>query len=84
MNAGTHSVSLSIPSLWLAPGAYTFMMKLVGIGPTGVQVRYVSDSTFVEVPGSVATLSKALLAPECSWQVAFNSQELFEEVVRTR
>jgi lipopolysaccharide transport system ATP-binding protein len=64
---GRHRVRVHVPALWLAPGIYSIMFKLLGTTRGGVEGRYTSERVLVDVNGESDGLSGAVLAPTLDW-----------------
>lgn len=71
MLSGSHLASVHLPALWMAPGVYTLHMKFRADNASAQQERYVSDRLIFEVPGTIEGLSRAVLAPDCRWDVKY-------------
>jgi lipopolysaccharide transport system ATP-binding protein len=69
LKAGVYQVNATFPPLHLAPGVYTLYLKMQGLNETGFMERHVSDRIAFEVEGSVQSLSRAVLAPSCEWEM---------------
>lgn len=72
-------VQVSIPPLWLVPGAYTVRLKLVATSVEGQSTASTSEPLLLEVSGSAQGLSKALIAPDCNWVIRDSDRDHFRE-----
>jgi lipopolysaccharide transport system ATP-binding protein len=69
LEPGLLRVSAQLPSLWLSPGAYTAYFKFLGRRASGATERTVSERVLIDVAGSRAGVSRAILAPRTEWSV---------------
>jgi lipopolysaccharide transport system ATP-binding protein len=69
LEPGVLQVSVEFPPLWLSPGAYTVHFKFLGKRSSGADDRAVSERILLDVAGSRAGVSRAILAPQSRWLV---------------
>ena len=69
LDVGSYHVRITMPPLWLSPGAYTLYFKFIGIRPDGETETHISERILLDVIGSAAGNSTALLAPDAQWSL---------------
>jgi lipopolysaccharide transport system ATP-binding protein len=69
LDTGSYHVRVSMPPLWLSPGAYTVYFKFIGIRADGESETHTSERILLDVVGSAAGNSTALLAPDAQWSL---------------
>ena len=69
LDVGSYHVRVSMPPLWLSPGAYTVYFKFIGIRADGETETHTSERILLDVVGSAAGNSTALLAPDAQWSL---------------
>jgi lipopolysaccharide transport system ATP-binding protein len=69
LSAGRHQVRVHVPPLWLAPGVYSVMFKLLGTSADAAEGRFLSERALVDVCGESDGLSGAVLAPAVHWSL---------------
>lgn len=70
MPAGSYTVTVDLPPLWLAPGLYSVHFKCLARGSAGQDLRFVSERQLLDVTGWRNDRSRAYLAPDARWAVA--------------
>jgi len=70
LEAGRYRVKVELPTLWLAPGVYTLYFKFIGRKPCGMEERYLSERSVIDITGSADGIGRANLAPPLDWTFA--------------
>jgi lipopolysaccharide transport system ATP-binding protein len=69
VRAGRYKVHLRFPPLWLNPGLYTVVFKIMLSGEFDSS-RYVSDRIPFDVNGVSSPAERALLHPKAEWTIS--------------
>ncbi len=69
LDVGSYHVRVSLPPLWLSPGAYTVYFKFIGIHADGEVETHTSERILLDVTGSAAGNSAAVLSPDTQWSL---------------
>ncbi len=70
--SGRYVVGVSFPPLWLVPDIYTIHFKLIGRAQSGLDVRYLSERTplnIVDSSGQMDGKVRAKLIPRLDWSL---------------
>ena len=76
LEAGRYRVKVELPNLWLAPGVYTLYFKFIGRKPSGMEERYLSERSVIDITGSADGIGRANLAPPLDWTFAPETHEV--------
>src|SRR5262245_40032105 len=69
LDVGSYHARVSMPPMWLSPGAYTAHFKFIGVRADGETETHTSERILLDVVGSAAGNSTAILAPDAQWSL---------------